>query len=89
MAVGGRHQCDEPAHRVEADLAEMPVPVDSGQRGDGFGIGAQAHAPRYGVPDRLSRTGVDFGPNPTTDSDSSRSLICMDGSDYHFRCRDR
>ena len=41
MAVGGRHQCDEPAHRVEADLAEMPVPVDRGQRGDGFGIGAQ------------------------------------------------
>ena len=41
MAVGGRHQCDEPAHRVEADLAKLPVPVDSGQRGDGFGIGAQ------------------------------------------------
>ena len=41
MAVGGRHQGDQPTHRVEADPAEAPAPVDGGERGDGVGVGVQ------------------------------------------------
>ena len=41
MGERGRHQGDEPACRVDADLAEVPVPVDCGQRGNGLGVGVQ------------------------------------------------
>ena len=33
------HQGDEAAHRVEGHPAEMAVPVDGGEGGDGFGVG--------------------------------------------------
>ena len=41
MGERGRHQGDDPAHGVEADPAEAPVPVDGGELGDGAGVGAQ------------------------------------------------
>ena len=39
MQARGRHQGDEPAHRVEADAPEMPVPVDGGELLDGLCVG--------------------------------------------------
>ena len=41
VGEGGRHQGDDPAHRVEADPAEAAVPVDGREFGDGAGVGAQ------------------------------------------------
>ena len=41
MQARGRHQGDDPAHRVEADPAEAAVPVDGGEGGDGLGVGAE------------------------------------------------
>ena len=38
MEVRGRHQGNEPAHRVEADPAERPIPVDGRKLGDGVGV---------------------------------------------------
>ena len=37
----GSHQNDEPAHGIEADPTEPPIPVDDSQRGHGSGVGAQ------------------------------------------------
>ena len=39
MGVRRRHQRDQPAHGIQADPAEVAVPVDGRKLRDGFGIG--------------------------------------------------
>ena len=50
MEVRGRHQGNGSAHRVEADPAERPIPVDGRKLGDGVGVqDVDGRAERPGV----------------------------------------